>query len=105
MNQTNVLDDNIIDNNNAVINENIIMNEQRNTSQANESTKDAKVSEYLNGINEFLEKMKNLQGGGGTAVIANERAKVAKLFNVLSLETLLNEVQNDSNTNQTNETS
>lgn len=73
---------------------NNIMNQETNTSQATNPIKDAHVSEYLNGINTFIGKMKNLQGGGGNPIVVNERAKVAKLFSVLPIETLLNELQN-----------
>jgi hypothetical protein len=88
-------------------NNNINMQEETNTNQV--MVKDAKVSELLNGINTFLDNIKNSQVGGGNSVIANERAKIAKLFNVLSIEDLLKSFQDTSTTvsnsiEQTNET-
>lgn len=75
----------------------VTMDEQTTTTQG---SKDPKVNEYLTGINEFLDKMKNLQGGG-SPVVANERAKIAKLFNILSIEALLTEAKKNSAVNET----
>lgn len=73
---------------------NTAMNEEPNTSQVASSLKDTKVSEYLNGITTFIDKMKTLpQVGGGSAAVANERAKIAKLFDILSIEALRTELQ------------
>jgi hypothetical protein len=111
MDQTDISEDTnskfIVNTNVDVFDNNNNMNEEK--SQVTESSKDAKVSEYLNGINAFIKKMENApQFGGGNSVVSNERAKIAKLFNVLSIETLLSEVRNNSsvvsNTEKTNET-
>ena len=65
-----------------------------NDEQQTNHVKDATVSEYLNGINTFIAKIKNLpQVGGGNSTVANERSKVAKLFDVLPIEELLNQLQ------------
>lgn len=64
--------------------------EETNNNQSTVVGKDAKVNEILIGINSFLDRLKNTQiGGGNVALVANERGKVAKLFNVLSVEELL----------------
>lgn len=90
----------IYDNNNNEDNTNVNnMNEETSTNQVANISKDIKVSEYLNGINNFIKKMKTTQqSGGGNSTIATERAKVAKLFNVLSIEELQSQLQNASST-------
>lgn len=83
--QTN--DNSIISNTNE---DAVNMNDEQQTNQV----KDATVSEYLNGIRTFIDNMKTLpQVGGGNSTVANERSKVAKLFDVLSIEELLSQLQ------------
>lgn len=78
------------------------MNEETSTSQTTNSSTDTKVNEYLHGISAFIQKMKSSQVGGGNSVVANERAKVAKLFNILSIEELLDQFQMTSSTDLPN---
>ncbi len=74
---------------NELINNNMNQ-EQTNNNQSNVVGKDAKVNEILIGINSFLDRLKNTQiGGGNVALIANEREKVSRLFNILSVEEML----------------
>jgi hypothetical protein len=55
------------------------------------------VDELLQNITTFLETIKNNKDGGNSEVIETEREKVSKLFNVLSLEDLLNHLEENSN--------
>lgn len=90
-----IYDDTPVDNNNDNndIPSNIMNQEQTTNTQSQVVGKDAKVSEMLVGINTFLDNLKNAQVGGNASIIANEREKVSKLFNVLSLSDLLNALQ------------
>lgn len=77
---------------------NYTMNEETSTNQV--PIQDKTINEYLNGIKTFLKKMESLQTGGGNSVVTNERKKIAKLFNVLSVETLLNNLKNEESFRQ-----
>lgn len=59
------------------------------------NVKDATVDELLEGINTFLESVNSTQTGGNATVVANERNKIAKLFNVLSIEDLLHHMESN----------
>lgn len=92
MNDTDVTEQ--IEHNRVIVNDinedAVNMNDEQQTNQV----KDATVSEYLNGIRTFIDNMKTLpQVGGGNSTVANERSKVAKLFDVLSIEELLSQLQ------------
>jgi hypothetical protein len=78
----------------------VVNQEQTNMDNGNEShdgslDKAPSVDELLQGITTFLENMK--MTGGNAEVIETEREKVSKLFNVSSLEDLLNHLEENSN--------
>jgi hypothetical protein len=62
----------------------------------------ATVDELLKGITTFLETIKSSKSGGNAEVIETERKKVSKLFNILSVEDLLNHLELTSNQSEKN---
>lgn len=88
---------------NTVNNVNNNMNEETSTNQV--PIQDQRVNEYLNGINTFLKNMEKLQVGGGNSIVSSERTKIAKLFNVMSVETLLSNLNKDGFSTQNNNNS
>lgn len=76
---------------------NVIETNMDNGNDSQDGSEPASVDELLQGITTFLENMKNNKTGGNAEVIETERKKVSKLFNVLSLEDLLNHLELNSN--------
>ena len=58
--------------------------------------RDSNINELLEGIDSFLKSIHNQKVGGNVAYTENEKEKVAKLFNVLSVEDLYNKLKNSS---------